>query len=985
MMEERAAALTNTGTTCPDEDEIVALLAGALSTRPRGAVHAHLDTCETCRRLVAAAARQDDREAGVPRKPAEDGEIGDERPRSFRVDRHGPDADRPPLLPSGATLARYVILGAIGSGAMGVVYSAYDPELDRKVAIKLLRTRTAGADDERDRRVLREAQAMARLSHPNVVAVYDVGVVDGQVFLVMEFVQGATLTRWLASGARPFRAVLDVLRRAGSGLAAAHGAGLVHRDFKPDNVLIDRAGRVLVADFGLARAAGEESAPVDASSLIASRFTRTGAIVGTPAYMAPEQLDGGEVDARSDVFSFCVTLHEALYGERPFSGTTVKELREAIARGPTSEPKDRARIPGWVRPIVLAGLRVAPADRPASVDALLAALGRDPAARLRRVLVAIAVVLAVAAMAVAGAMSWRERGMACQGAEHKLAGAWDAERRQAVERALARGREPLARDTARLVGAALDRYTSSWVAMRTEACEATHVYHEQSEALLDRRMHCLDERLAEVRALTDLLSRPDDALAESAAKAVYTLSPLPACADADALLAPVPPPGDPSSRAQVDALRLELAQLRALKRLKRYQDGERQTRGIVARARRLGYAPLEAEVLLLHADFVQSRGDYATATDTLQEALWAAERGRDRKLAAAALIDLVWVVGVQQGQPRQGHAYARHAEALLRGLGGDAELEANLDEYDASVFAVEGRFDEAEARFRNTAEKRRALFGSAHPGYGAALINLAGVALAQGRKVEALARSEEALAVYRESLGDRHPEYASTLHNSAEVLRQLGRLDEARARAEQALAIEEQALGPEHTLVAGAVAVLGLIALDQKRYPDAERHLRRAIALTEKLHGPEHPVLAERLSNLAQAIVAQGRGADAIPLYRRALAIAAKTQVDPSVTAASQARLGAALLAAKQPGQALPLLLAALDWQEAHEEAAKDLADTRLAASRALWATGRDRERARHLGALAVAGYAAAGASASDDLAAARTWCARIQAVGPGR
>ncbi len=259
MMEEgdlptAATVPASIGEVCVGEDEIVLLLDGALSTRTRDEVHAHLDTCEACRRLVAAAARQDDREAGVPRESAEDGGSGSERPRSFR---DGPDASRPPLLPSGATLARYVILGAVGAGAMGVVYSAYDPELDRKVAIKLLRG-PATADDPRERRVLREAQAMARLSHPNVVAVYDVGIVGGQVFIVMEFVQGATLTQWRASEARPFRAVLDVLRRAGSGLAAAHGAGLVHRDFKPDNVLIDRTGRVLVADFGLARAAGEE-------------------------------------------------------------------------------------------------------------------------------------------------------------------------------------------------------------------------------------------------------------------------------------------------------------------------------------------------------------------------------------------------------------------------------------------------------------------------------------------------------------------------------------------------------------------------------------------------------------------------------------------------------------------------------------------------------------------------------------------------------
>ncbi|HET6583005.1 MAG TPA: serine/threonine-protein kinase, partial [Nannocystaceae bacterium] len=228
-------------------------------------------------------------------------------------------------LARGTTLGRYVVLERIGSGGMGVVYAAYDPQLDRKVALKLLHAREERDGDSGGRaRVLREAQAMARLSHPNVVAVHDVGVVDDTLFVAMEFVEGVTLGHFIAAGSRRWNEVLDVFEPAGRGLAAAHAAGLVHRDFKPDNVMIGNDGRVRVMDFGLARAAAEittESSEGSGGSIVelsgVDRLTRTGALVGTPAYMAPELLAGGNADARSDQFAFCVALHRALYGTAP--------------------------------------------------------------------------------------------------------------------------------------------------------------------------------------------------------------------------------------------------------------------------------------------------------------------------------------------------------------------------------------------------------------------------------------------------------------------------------------------------------------------------------------------------------------------------------------------------------------------------------------------------------------------------------------------
>jgi serine/threonine protein kinase len=375
---------------CLDDDEIVLLLEGKLAAGVQDGARRHLDGCEACRRLVALAARNDD---------------GSD-----------PGLRAAPILRSGARVSRHVILQCVGVGAMGVVYSAHDPELDRKVAIKMMWPSAA-----RREQVLREAQAMARLRHPNVVAVHDVGMDGTQMFVVMEFVRGTTVGRWMTSAVRPWREVLDVFRQAGRGLSAAHAAGLVHRDFKPDNVLMDDAGRALVTDFGLARPADARGVrPAD--GLHIGRATGSFALGGgTPAYMAPEQLDGGPVDPRGDVYSFCVSLHEALYGARPFAGETVGELRQNMARGLLREAPRGTRVPMWLRRVVLRGLHTSPTERFESMDALLLALARRPTKTHARGLTA-AVVGVVALLVAASSLLRASNRRDASPADAKLVG-----------------------------------------------------------------------------------------------------------------------------------------------------------------------------------------------------------------------------------------------------------------------------------------------------------------------------------------------------------------------------------------------------------------------------------------------------------------------------------------------------------------------------------------------------------------------------------
>jgi hypothetical protein len=364
---------------CLDDDTIAGLMEGRLAPEAMRAARAHVDGCDDCRALLAEVVRSIEPSAGGPA-------------------RAGDEAER---------IGRYVVLDCIGSGAMGIVYTARDPDLGRRVALKLLRTDPSeGASAQQRARLLREAQATAKLSHPNVVTIYDVGIVGDEVFLAMELVDGGTLREWCREP-RSWREVVDVMLRAGEGLEAAHAAGLVHRDFKPDNVLVGRDGRVRVTDFGLARAAmgpgaahggGEEREP---HADLAASITRTGAFVGTPAYTAPEQGDRGETDARSDVFAFCVTFYEALHGARPFAGDTLQELSAAIRAGEVRPGPRDAGVPRWLRRIVLRGLQPAPEDRPPSVRAVLDAIDAGLSGARRR---SLGIAAGAVGLAAAGAL-----------------------------------------------------------------------------------------------------------------------------------------------------------------------------------------------------------------------------------------------------------------------------------------------------------------------------------------------------------------------------------------------------------------------------------------------------------------------------------------------------------------------------------------------------------------------------------------------------
>jgi eukaryotic-like serine/threonine-protein kinase len=350
---------------CLPEDVVVALVSGRLARGELEIAELHLDGCAACRELVAHALH------ATPLAP---------------VLHAAPPAPARHARADAWCIGRYRVLREVGAGNMGRVYAALDPDLGREIALKVLRPTAHDETAGSRARLAREARAMARLAHPNVITVHEIGAAGDQLFIAMELVKGRTLRRWLSEGARGWRAVTDVLCAAGRGLAAAHASGVVHRDFKPDNVLVGDDGRVRVTDFGLAQLAAIE-APLPAETVETGRgsappivLTASGAMVGTPAYMAPEQLRGDAADERSDLFSFCVTFWEALHGERPFAGRDLHELRAALAAGVVRPPPEGRDVPVPLRDAIRRGLHPAPTDRPASVTQLLATI--DAAAAL---------------------------------------------------------------------------------------------------------------------------------------------------------------------------------------------------------------------------------------------------------------------------------------------------------------------------------------------------------------------------------------------------------------------------------------------------------------------------------------------------------------------------------------------------------------------------------------------------------------------------
>jgi tetratricopeptide (TPR) repeat protein len=721
------------------------------------------------------------------------------------------------------TIGRYRIGRVIGSGAFGTVHEAEDPELDRRVAIKLLGVRSA----KEAARVVREAQLLATISHPNVVQVFEVGTTDdGRApYVVMELVEGPTLRKWLAEGPHPWREVTEVVLHVARGLWAAHQAGIIHRDLKPENVLMGRDGRPRVIDFGLARALGDAGAPDDSTlrsdahdpavrSGTSSQLTATGQVMGTPAYMAPEVF-GGEHTPLSDQYALCVTLYEALFGERPFAAESPEALCRKLLAQEAELPADRRGVPRRVGAIVLRGLRRSPRERFGDLGQLIAALERS--LRPRRWAIAIA-------------------GLAVIGASGSLLASMRPEPESPPPEVCVVGDAVWARLREQTtIPAALEdplaSYQRTWLETEQALCSA--------EGVIDwERRRCLDRGLRDVSALASTLADVD-AKAVDPAKAMQGL---PSAADCAVLVRDelAPPPAS----LELGPLEERLSRLRVLAATAQIQAGLELSGPLLAEMRTAGYVPLLVEASFMRARMLLLGSDYEGARAMFEETFFLAQQAGMVRIAARAAENLARLTGQYLEDWEAARGWVEHAELAFGRAGLDPLEQGVFLQSLAGLAQHEGDLVEATELLRR-AVAAEVEAGHARDSFHAGLVNHLGLMLFLRNEYHAAIEAlREAESIYAEHDGPNAPSRAAALDNIGGCLVNLGHHQAAYDHHRAVLAMREATLAADHVDLGRSYGNLARALMELGRYDEALVYIDRALSLFIARFGDEHSTVA---------------------------------------------------------------------------------------------------------------------------------------------
>lgn len=871
---------------CPSRDLLVQVIDGGAEPERAASIRAHIDSCEPCQLLAMELVISTDGVAADPTTSA--------------------------YQPGEVVAGRYQVRGVIGAGGMGVVLDAWDTELRREVALKVLRP--DGHHDARSvARLVRESRSLAKLRHPNVVTVYDVGVTDRGAFVAMERVDGSDLRRWVATHEVSTDDVRECLRQAAVGLAAAHECGLVHRDFKPDNVLVDADGRTLVTDFGLARPAeGEEAIPPrshrhDAPAVAVrgrtqetsrATMTRSGERVGTPAYVAPEQYQGQATTA-SDVFSFCVTAVELLSGTRPFAASTAPAIQAAIAGGPPElsiRGVDR-RLQRYLR----AGLRHDPAERPSLVD-LVEALTPRRSSRLP------AVVMGAVGMAVVGGLAWS--GGLLTGVEPEP----ESTRHERCEEPISFSglREVLADpETPESVEHAIDAFIAGNRAFVDAQCERdTRDPVIRSDVGL--RLLCAeyDRRIGGLQVESWQAGRRTDA------ELVGRLPTVTACDDPR--LATIWPQAKDETRWATDldlwteAFRLsDLAtdggspavrdELRAL------ADRIRSERASVA---------ILAETLYALGTYLSFSGETEKAYDVLLEASRAAQQSYYDKIGVLTWSSLAMIAATERNELERADEFIANAKAALHRLGDHPiadEFSLATLQQEAIVRDLQQRDADAERLYREGIERSR----EADPSMEAHFVDGLGILVTnQGRLAEALDLAERALKLRLQRFGPDHAYVGYSRENVALSLVMLARYEEALPHFDDARRVFALHYGDASVHTVRIAAAKSDALVEVGRYDDAEAELAAAAAyLRDGVTSPELELVVAG-SRLGLAL-ARGERVAARQLADRYLALA--KELDPDAEGPRWIARAYVVLTSDAKQDAAPMRAFAAEFSSARE------------------------------------------------------------------
>ena len=828
-------------------------------------------------------------------------------------------------VPSDA-VGRYVLLERIGAGGMGEVWAAYDPALDRKVAIKMLFRRDGAATVAS--RLSGEAHALARFSHPNVVAIYDAGVLQGRVWIAMELVEGRTLRRWSIERRRSWRQVLDIVMEVARGLAAVHSAGFVHGDVKPDNLMItddartSGAGeRVLLMDFGMAAPIPTETP----SSPTQSRPTR---LRGTPAYMAPEQYDGHAADARSDQFALCVTAWELLYGEHPFADEPFARLH-AIVAGDVRTPADR-HGPPWLRRVLRRGLAGDPTARHRDMNGLLEALQRGRRGSNRRAgLGMLAAVASIAASVVAvGAGLDALDDAACRRVGTAIDEVWPGEDAAVAtvvhDRFAATGLAHAARTYER-ADMLLDQWSTTWREHAATMCSDPMIV-EQPET---RRMAeaCLADQLDAATALLTTLADADADVLQRATSAIMALPDPSGCTDVPRLRAAVPPDG--LDREAVAAVRRAIERVVVRRSAGRLQETITPAENAVADAQRIGWPVLVAKGRYELAETYHANGHDERAETQAEACYYAAHEAGDDAIAVRCASLLGAIVGDRFARAEQGLQWIRHAQSALDRLGVSAgDLQAMVWSNEALIQQARGHYQDALRLRQRTLELREAagdedlavtraanqlavtleamgdlegaerqylraeallrrIYGDDHPELAFILINIANLQYRNGREREAVQTASVAREILVRGMGKNHRSHVVVAMNLSAMKWALDDFEGARADGREGLDIAERTLGTEHPQYASFMTNVAEFELYWLNFDEAVRLLTRALAIRERAYGSDNVIVARAYSALARAQMRRGDLDDALVHAEHAAELARRVGADAELVVPS--------------------------------------------------------------------------------------------------
>lgn len=911
---------------CYEEHEVLAFVDGTLSSEACERVEEHVDRCAACRELVVFAARMndgartpsfgDDRSAEPIAETIAGGELASEHP---------------------GTAGRYVVLQKLGAGGMGSVYAAYDPKLGRTLALKFLLPSTSSAEAAFRARVLRrEARVLARLRHPNIVEVYDIGSVAGRrPFVAMQMLDGVNLLEWILAASPEFDARFDMLLQAGRGLAAAHAVHVLHCDFKPSNVMITRSHRAVVVDFGLGvrlddaaltrppSAPSGERMPLEGSSVPAGSGPRG----GTPLYMAPEQHRGCPLDVSADQFAFCASAWRVLGGRDAFevsaalpraqkeSALLQRKLEHALTRCPT--------LPPALADVLAQGMDPDPKRRHASMDALLEALVRARRPSWRRPTLA-------AVMAASGLLAWALPGAAvdeCAARNARAAQRWTGADREALHAAFMAGAPEYADDAWRSAAARLDGVVARWTEQHERACALRSTGDVRR---FDLAMQCLRRTDARLEATLEQLRVPSARSIEHATALIEAIPSPQRCLDP--LDSVVPPMSQMRGRAlAVLQVAVDVGEeAEAIDPLERFVDEARShgdARAVVEGLLLLGTArrqrsdldgalaafedaawralTLDANALVVDAATRAARGamEQGTADDAqawLQLARAAARRHGPDPRVAAVLEAGESVLAEYLGHPSVAIEHARRALASRREAVGSDSVEVLDDRLRLTFALIAGEeIDDAIEEARRAHRLSVELLGRSHPKTIEALAARSMTLEVAGDLVGALGPGQEALELSRRVRGEVHRQTAKLYRDVGSIFMQRGELDQAQSHFTRALESYRALYGEHHVGVGAALGSLALLFEYQGRDEEALAHNDAALEVLTAVRGPQSDLVGKTHGYRASILIRMGRGDEAEASARLAVDILRRTQGSASTQTAKSVSILGKILAAR--------------------------------------------------------------------------------------